>query len=102
MADLDVFVLPSTEPEPFGLVLVEALASGARAVATSPGGPVEILAKAPPGAGRLVPSRDPDALAEAVSATLAEVDRRSERPSLWNVPPADFVAVYRRLVGTGR
>src|SRR6266480_843782 len=28
-ADLDLFVLPSTEPEPYGIVVVEALASGA-------------------------------------------------------------------------
>lgn len=101
MADLDVFVLPSTEPEPFGLVLVEALASGARAVATRPGGPVEIAQRAEPGSVTLVPARDPAALAAAIADTLESVDR-SERPSLWNVPPADFAGLYRRVLEQGR
>ncbi|MDP9070363.1 MAG: glycosyltransferase family 4 protein, partial [Actinomycetota bacterium] len=47
LADVDVFVLPSTEPEPFGLVLVEALASGARVVATDAGGAPEIVRRSP-------------------------------------------------------
>ncbi|MDQ3569566.1 MAG: glycosyltransferase [Actinomycetota bacterium] len=66
LADLDLFVLPSTEPEPYGLVLVEALASGVPVVATDAGGPPEILAAAIPGSGRLVPPRDATRLADAL------------------------------------
>ena len=49
LADLDLFVLPSTEPEPYGLVVVEALASGAPVVVTDAGGPREIAAGATAG-----------------------------------------------------
>lgn len=39
----DVFVLPSKEPEPFGIVLIEAMASGLASIATKAGGPVDII-----------------------------------------------------------
>ncbi len=47
IADLDVLVLPSTAPEPFGLAVIEALASGVPVVATDAGGPKEILGPTP-------------------------------------------------------
>lgn len=40
---LDVFVLPSTQPEPFGLVVIEAMEFGLPVIATNHGGPVEII-----------------------------------------------------------
>lgn len=39
----DIFVLPSREPEPFGLVLLEAMAAGVTVLATRAGGPLDIL-----------------------------------------------------------
>jgi glycosyltransferase involved in cell wall biosynthesis len=89
MADLDVFVQVSTAPEPFGLVHVEALASGVPIVAGDVGGPVEILAGAEAGAGLLVPAGEPSALADAVSTLLGATPsttttrrgRRRLRPS---------------------
>lgn len=40
---LDIFVLPSIQPEPFGLVVIEAMDRGLPVVATRHGGPVEII-----------------------------------------------------------
>jgi glycosyltransferase involved in cell wall biosynthesis len=99
-ADLDVFVLPSTEPEPYGLVAVEALASGAHVVATDGGGPPEILATSRAGAGRLVPPGDPDALAAAIAAELdaalpTSTALRAARPALRDPAPERFAAVFR-------
>jgi glycosyltransferase involved in cell wall biosynthesis len=66
MADLDVLAFPSIEPESYGLVLVEALASGTPVVATNHGGPPEIAARATPGTAQLVPVGDTHALAAAL------------------------------------
>ena len=79
MADLDVFVQVSTEPEPYGLVLVEALASGVPVVAGAAGGPLEILRGLPEQAGRLVPPGDAAALASAVVSLLPEGPSSAER-----------------------
>jgi glycosyltransferase involved in cell wall biosynthesis len=60
---VDVMIVPSWE-EPFGIVLLEAMASGIPVVATGCGGPADILTSGRD--GLLVPPRDPAALAEAV------------------------------------
>lgn len=43
MCALDCLVLPSLLPEPFGLVLLEAMASGRPVIAAAHGGPLEIV-----------------------------------------------------------
>jgi glycosyltransferase involved in cell wall biosynthesis len=60
---IDVLLVPSWE-EPFGLVILEGMASGVPVIATSAGGPVDILR---PGIdGVLVPPKDPHSLSEAI------------------------------------
>ena len=103
LADLDLFVLPSTEPEPYGLVLVEALMSGASVVATDGGGPPEILDEAEPGSGRLVPPADPVALAGAITDALDGVStssaaRRAARHPRREPEPERFAAIFRAVV----
>ena len=100
LADLDVLVLASTEPEPYGLVAVEALASGTPVVATDAGGPREILAAARPGAGRLVPTRDATALADAIVATVSAAGAtsaalRSKRLPLRDPAPSRMADILR-------
>lgn len=85
MDALDVVVHASPVAEPFGQVVVEAMARGVPVVATSGGGVDEIVA--PEGLaplGRLVPPGDPVALAGAVLDTLADpaAERTARRAQL--------------------
>jgi glycosyltransferase involved in cell wall biosynthesis len=102
MADLDVFVQVSTEPEPFGLVVVEALASGVPTVAGAAGGPLELFGPAavaaPTPLGRLVAPGDPAALAAAVvellPAGLSSRERRASRKPLRQPSGDRFSALF--------
>ncbi len=69
MAAADVFVLPSLA-EPFGLVLLEAMALSRPVVATRAGGPLEIVVDGE--TGFLVPPSSPDALAGALQTLLGD------------------------------
>jgi glycosyltransferase involved in cell wall biosynthesis len=69
-ADADLAVVASTEPEPYGLAAVEALASGTPVIASGAGGLPEIVAAAHTGAGTLVAPGDVEALAAAIIARV--------------------------------
>jgi len=100
VADLDVLALPSVEPESYGLVLVEALASGTPVVATDHGGPPEIVARATPGSGRVVPPGDVPALAAALLELLpahTSAERRRARLSAFTPPAPRFAELFRDL-----
>jgi glycosyltransferase involved in cell wall biosynthesis len=98
LADLDVLVLASTEPEPFGMVLAEALASGVPVVATEGGGPREMLGEVPADRWRLVAPRDAGALAaavaESVPAGASSTARRRARPPVRLEEPTSFSSVF--------
>jgi glycosyltransferase involved in cell wall biosynthesis len=72
---LDVFVHASIQPEPFGMVLLEAMAARIPIIATRFGGPIEILDAGECGA--LVPPEDGSAIAEeCIKYFTDEVYRR--------------------------
>jgi glycosyltransferase involved in cell wall biosynthesis len=73
LASMDVFFLP-TRAEPFGIVVIEAMASGVPVVATRVGGIPEIITT--PDLGVLVEPDDPAASAAALLALLADEPRR--------------------------
>jgi len=76
MRAFTVLVHSSSEPEPFGRVIIEGMAVGLPVVATSAGAVPEIIEDGV--SGILVPPRDPGALAEAVTSLLIDQQRISK------------------------
>jgi glycosyltransferase involved in cell wall biosynthesis len=73
---LDVFVLPSMKPEPFGRVTVEAMMQGRAVIATNHGGTVELIEDGV--TGMLVPPSDTTALAAAIESLLIDRPMREK------------------------
>jgi glycosyltransferase involved in cell wall biosynthesis len=74
-AAMDIFVLPSAQPEPFGGVVMEAMSLGLPVIGTNIGGTPDQIAEGE--TGFLIPPSDPKALAQAL-ARLIENPRRRE------------------------
>jgi glycosyltransferase involved in cell wall biosynthesis len=105
MADVDVFVQASTEPEPYGLVLVEALSSGSPVVATAAGGPLEMLRGLPASNARLVPLGDESALASAMADLLPPTSStaiRQNRPRLYQPAAPQWSELFAGVIARGR
>jgi glycosyltransferase involved in cell wall biosynthesis len=64
MAACDIVCHTSRSPEPFGMVIVEAMALGRPVIATRGGGPSEIIE--PGESGILMDPENPEILAEAI------------------------------------
>ncbi|HEX7939010.1 MAG TPA: glycosyltransferase [Gemmatimonadaceae bacterium] len=87
LRDLDVFMMASTS-EGFPLVLLEAMAAGKAVVATRCGGTAELIWDGVN--GRLVPVRDPAALADAVLGMLNDRDLATRLSAAAAEDAADF------------
>jgi glycosyltransferase involved in cell wall biosynthesis len=73
VAAADVALHASTFPEPFGLVLVEAMALGKPLIAARRGGPIEVVT---PETGILFDPDDPSELVDALERLLEQPDLR--------------------------
>jgi phosphatidyl-myo-inositol alpha-mannosyltransferase len=111
LSSADVFVAPQRGRESFGIVLVEAMASGVPVVASDLAPFVDLLG--PPGAGAsaagtVFAAGDPAALACAVVDELRRPDpartrraRRRARRFDWSAVGARIEQVYRNVLTTG-
>ncbi|HVF11250.1 MAG TPA: glycosyltransferase family 4 protein [Abditibacteriaceae bacterium] len=103
----DLFVLPSPA-EPFGLVLLEAMALGKPVVATRAGGPLEIVVNGQ--TGLLVPPADASGLAHAILHLLTAAGQRCAMGERGQARLDEFytarhmahatLAVYRQVVAS--
>jgi glycosyltransferase involved in cell wall biosynthesis len=110
MRALDVVVHASTAPEPFGLVLTEAMASGRALVSSAAGGSAEIVA---PDVNALVHTPgDPISLADAIGRLLTDAGLRERLGRTGRAHVVDrydvhsfgerFVRVYEELAAVTR
>ena len=76
MNALDIFVLPSTLPDPFPTVVLEAMASAKPVVATYPGGSAEMVVEGK--TGFLIPGGNVDLGVEILEKLIANPELRVE------------------------
>ena len=101
MEAADLFVLPSRS-EPFGIVLLEAMAHGLPVVASAVGGIPEVVPKV--GDVELVPVEDVDSLSKAIEKSLADnlrpsMDNRAHALQFeWSHQVKRFETIYETLI----
>jgi glycosyltransferase involved in cell wall biosynthesis len=99
-AALDGVVLASARPEPFGGVVVEAMAMGKPVVGTAIGGTVEQIEEGV--TGFLIPPNNPVAMAEALARLIADPALRARMGAAGRQrfeARFGFEEMYRRLLG---
>lgn len=104
LAEMDVLVHCSTIPEPFGMVVVEGMAAGLPVIATSIGGPTEVIQDGVD--GMLVVPNDPGALASAIThlltgdmaARMGEAAQETAQRFTPELAGAQVEELYDRLV----
>lgn len=109
MSMMDVVVHASVRPEPFGMVIIEAMAMGKPVVATEGGGPSEIITHGK--SGILVPRGDSESLASAIrillenaihAKELGEAGRRVVVERFTSSQQAqEIMRIYRSLLSDG-
>jgi glycosyltransferase involved in cell wall biosynthesis len=107
MRSLDILVHASTQPEPFGRVIAEGMASGCAVICSAAGGAAELISEGedalahPPGDDAVLAARmeelvrDPNLRARLARAGRITAERRFDRSRL----SAQLIPLYRRLTG---
>lgn len=85
----EVGIIPSTYPEPFGQVAIEAMAVGIPVIASDVGGLAEVVGKYP--GGTLVPAGSPTALAEGIRHVLSDPQQRMRARAVGPAAAARFL-----------
>jgi len=108
-AQADVVVHSSTSPEPFGLVILEAMLAGKPVVASAIGGPLEIVE--PDVTGLLVPPGDAAALGAAIVRLFRDSGERARMGAAGRLRAEQefdaatmtrrFEALYAEVIGAG-
>jgi len=103
---MDVFVLASKRPEPFGIVQLEAMMKEKPVVATNRGGPLDVVVEGE--TGFLVPPNDPESLATKIIELLenpglrASMGRKGRQRVLESFTlerqVADVVNIYSSMI----
>lgn len=102
MANADIVVVPSAQPEPFGIVVVEAMALGRPIVASDAGGPREMITSGHD--GLLVRPRDPGAMADAIARLIDDPTRARQLGAQAKLTARRFstAAMAERVIETYR
>ncbi|MBI2535702.1 MAG: glycosyltransferase family 4 protein [Gemmatimonadetes bacterium] len=93
--EFDLALHYSLRPEPFGRVILEAMASGVPVIAAGEGGPVEILGKGEGGMGK--GSKDVQRATYNVQRISDLGPRTSDLAAGWLAPPRDVPALAQTL-----
>ena len=106
---LDIVVHASTQPEPFGLVVAEAMACGRAVIVSLAGGVTEVID--PPANALAYAPGDAAALAENIERVVIDRDLRTQLGIAGRAAAVrhfdrarlarDFVPIYRDVIGSG-
>lgn len=91
----DIAVVPSTEPEPFGMVAIEAMAAGAPVIAAGHGGLLDIVVNEK--TGLFFPPRDASALADSINRLASDRTLRKRLGSIGARRQRDLFSVQSQV-----
>jgi glycosyltransferase involved in cell wall biosynthesis len=97
---MDIAVVPSTEPESFGMVAIEAMAAGVPVIAANHGGVLDILLHEQ--TGLLFPPRDALALADAIERLASDEPLRRRLGAAGATRQREFFSVERQVECTAK